>query len=87
MSDLDRLVAGLRCRDVLVHLSDFMDGELSPELAEQITAHLAECDWCERFGDRMGAVVGRLRGALAEDVPADVVARLRNRIRRDAGEG
>ncbi|MGE0551812.1 MAG: anti-sigma factor [Gemmatimonadales bacterium] len=87
MSDLDRLVAGLRCREVLTHLSDFLDGELSPELTRQITAHLADCDWCERFGDRMGTVVGRLRGALAEDVPSDVVARLRSRIRGAASEG
>lgn len=70
----DREVAGLRCSQVLERLSDYLDGDLTPEEVGQVEAHLRGCDWCERFGARMGGVVARLRSELAEAEPAaDVV--------------
>ena len=32
MPDLDRVIAGLRCRDLLPQLPDYVDGELSAEV-------------------------------------------------------
>jgi len=46
----DRTVAGMRCSQVLEGLSDYVDGDLPEELRTQVEAHLAGCDWCERFG-------------------------------------
>lgn len=78
----DREVAGLRCHQVLAGLSDYLDGELSEAEVQQVQAHLRGCDWCERFGNEMGAVVSRLRRELnvAPKVQPDVAERLLRRL-------
>jgi len=87
LPDPERLVAGLRCREVLADLSDYFDGELPPERVAQIDAHLAGCDWCERFGGRFAAVVRAFRAGLREADPldADTARRLRVRLRAEMG--
>jgi len=84
----ERLVAGLRCGQVLAHLSDFLDGELEPGRHEQIVAHLRGCNWCERFGGSFAAIIESLRAALriAEPLPSDVASRLRNRLKEQQEE-
>ena len=72
MAKLDREVAGIRCREVLERLSDYLDGELAAHDVARIEAHLRGCDNCERFGGRFGAVVKALRGQLAEPEPVEV---------------
>jgi hypothetical protein len=54
MADLNRVVAGIRCIEVLELLSDYLDGDVSQESKERIEAHLRGCDQCERFGGRRG---------------------------------
>lgn len=87
MPEPDRLVAGLRCRDVLAELSDYVDGDLPPARVTQIETHLAGCDWCERFGGRFASVVSAFRSGLREARPLDAAvagrlhARLANEIR------
>jgi predicted anti-sigma-YlaC factor YlaD len=87
MADLDRMVAGIRCREVLGHLSDYLDGEVTLEVRERIEAHLRECDQCERFGGQMSSIVASLRKALKEPEPLneEVERRLRDRLRREIG--
>ncbi len=87
MPDLDRRVAGLRCRDVLSDLSEFLDGNLAPERVAAIHAHLAGCDTCARFGGRVGALVGALR-AERERLPNPgdaAIAALRDRVQLAIG--
>lgn len=55
---LNRLIGGLWCTDVLAALSDYLDGTLPPELKAKADAHLAACDNCARFG---ADVAGMLR--------------------------
>ena len=80
----DRVVAGIRCSEVLAELSDYVDGDLSKGRNVQVEAHLADCDWCERFGGEFAGTVKALRGALAEAPrpPEEVRERLRKRLRR-----
>lgn len=61
MPDLDRVVAGLRCRDVLDLLADFVDGDLDRATLENVRAHLRDCDACEKFGGDYAALVAQLR--------------------------
>ena len=83
MSRLERLVAGITCREVLAEVSSFLDGELSAARVAQIRAHLAGCRECERFGGAVGALVSMMRRALAEPeaLDAGVAQRLRERLR------
>lgn len=82
---LDREVAGLRCTEVLAHLSDYLDGDASPDLAARIEAHLRGCDACERFGGRFSAAIGGMRRALARPDPVD--PDLRRRVAERLGRG
>jgi len=61
---LDSIVAGLRCRDVLDDLSEFLDGNLSDVRITALRAHLAGCDRCARFGGDVAATLGALRETL-----------------------
>ncbi len=80
----DREVGGIRCTEVLAHLSDYLDGEASPELRERIEAHLRGCDWCERFGGAFASVIRSLRAELTEPqpLPGEQRERLRRTLRR-----
>jgi hypothetical protein len=75
-----RLIAGLWCGDVLAALPDWLEGGLSPELQAAARAHLAGCDWCERFGGRYGAVVTALRAEVRPAMPAGAAQRLDERL-------
>ena len=60
----ERLVAGLRCGDVLARLSEYLDGDLAASEAARVEEHLRACDWCERFGGDFATAVQALRNAL-----------------------
>ena len=78
----EREVAGLRCKTVLRQLSSYLDGEADAALSAQIEAHLAGCDWCQRFGGAFAEVVTSLRASLAapERVSDAVASRLAARL-------
>lgn len=63
---LNTMVAGVRCRDVLTELSDFLDGALSAHRVAVLQAHLAGCDRCARFGADVSAVLTALRAGASE---------------------
>ena len=37
----------MNCTDLLSHLSDYFDNELSPELREEVRTHTAGCQHCK----------------------------------------
>jgi anti-sigma factor RsiW len=37
----------MNCTDFLSQLTDYFDGQISPELLEEVRAHLAGCKHCE----------------------------------------
>ena len=81
MPDLDRMIAGLRCRDMLSLLSDYVDGALGAEEVGRVDTHLRGCIYCEKFGGEFGALVGALkRRPDAPTVNFDVRARLADRM-------
>ena len=80
MHELDRRIAGVSCREVLLDLSELLDGELPASRVAQLHAHVAECRECERFGGVVGALVRTLRDAPPEALSPEVGARLHERI-------
>jgi anti-sigma factor RsiW len=76
----DMQVGGLRCSEVLVRLSDYLDGELPQEERAQVEAHLRGCAACARFGGEVGIVLRALRAAVLADAPPS--ERIRERLAR-----
>jgi anti-sigma factor RsiW len=69
--ELEREIAGLRCSQVLEMLSQYLDGELSADLASRVEQHVLACDWCRKFGAEFAAVVNSLREKLAAPEPLE----------------
>lgn len=78
--DGQRLVGGLWCGEVLAVLPEFVDGELTAEQVAAAHAHLAGCDWCERFGREYVVVVAALRSEAHLRLDDDVAERLSARL-------
>lgn len=78
----DREVAGIRCMEVLDRLSDYVDGDLSAEERARVDGHLADCNWCARFGGRFTALLDAVREDLGstEEPSADLTDRVLERL-------
>ncbi len=66
------------CSRVLTHLNDYIDHQLSPELCEELEAHLAQCDNCRVVFDTLNKtlyLVHQLRETPSE-LPETVAYRL-----------
>lgn len=77
---LDTIVAGVRCRDVLADLSEYLDGALPGARVAQLQAHLAGCENCARFGGYVAGALAALQREPAgtdEALTASVLARIR----------
>lgn len=83
MNDMKNMKPMIDCHSVMRQLWDHVDGELTPDRAEAIEAHLKMCERCypqyqfERtFLDQLGKLrrehsdLGRLRGKLLESLKA-----------------
>jgi anti-sigma factor RsiW len=82
MNARERVVAGLRCGEVLADLGEYLESALPAERVSRIEEHLRGCDWCERFGKEFAETVGALRTRLATPpaLETGVAARLRQRL-------
>lgn len=76
---MERDIGGIKCSEVLARLGDVLDGDLDEHDRNRITAHVAGCPECERFGARYHDIVRALRES---DVPPKVAAALDARLRR-----
>lgn len=63
----ERHIGGLGCGEVLVRLSDYLDGALSADERAKVDAHIAGCDACERFGGAFATAVKALRELAREE--------------------
>lgn len=80
----EREVAGLTCGQVMAVLSDVVDGAIAPALGARVEAHVAACGRCARFGQQFVTLIEAMRRQLApaDEVPADVLARVRAALPR-----
>ncbi len=74
----EREVAGLRCREVLALLYDYLDDQLESAKRSQVEAHLAGCALCADFGGKAGAVARAVRTELVkpDPIPGDLKTKL-----------
>ena len=64
------------CHDLLDGLSDFLDGEASAELCEEIRRHMADCHKCRVVVDTLRKTVTLYHKLPQPDLPAEARERL-----------
>jgi anti-sigma factor RsiW len=80
--DLERVVAGLRCREVLAMLAEYVDDSLGADERASVEAHVRECAQCAAFGHSYSQVVTALQKTLQQgDLDLAMTERLEERLR------
>jgi anti-sigma factor RsiW len=51
----------MTCTDFLSQLTDYFDGQISPELLEEVRTHTASCHHCEVVLDTTGKTISFYR--------------------------
>ena len=69
-----------KCKDMISGLSDYIDGELDPELCKKLEQHLASCENCRLVVDTMRRTVQLCRDGTCEDLPAELNEKLNEAI-------
>jgi anti-sigma factor RsiW len=64
------------CERLLGQLSDYVDGELSQSMCQEIERHLAGCQNCRVVVDTLRKTVALYQLTGAEPIPGDVQERL-----------
>ena len=68
------------CQALLGSLSEYIDGELPPELCKEIEKHLEGCDNCRIVLNTTRRTIDLVQIPVEENVPDDVRERLFKRI-------
>ncbi len=71
----------LDCRHVLAELSNYLDGEVSPEVKQALEEHLAKCRRCSLVYNTTRKTLKVVTEVGALEVPLEADARLRARLR------
>ena len=66
----------MTCTDFLSQLTDYFDGQISPELLEEVRTHTASCHHCEVVLDTTGKTISVFRDNEIYELPNDFQERL-----------
>ncbi len=66
----------MTCTDFLSQLTDYFDGQISPELLEEVRAHTASCSHCEVVLDTTRKTIGVYRDNELYEFPSELRERL-----------
>jgi anti-sigma factor RsiW len=67
------------CRELAERLSEYLDGELPPELAQKVEEHFVGCATCEAFMESLARVRDLGAWLPEERLPEGVAKRIRER--------
>ena len=73
------------CRGILRTMSDYIDGELGKSVCADIEMHLTTCRKCRFHMDAVKYTINLFDEWRADDVPADALIRLREKLREETG--
>jgi anti-sigma factor (TIGR02949 family) len=74
----------LKCEELLGSLSAYIDGDLGPELCQELEKHLSECDNCRVVLNTTKRTIELVRSPdERSDLPEDVRERLFKRLNLD----
>lgn len=67
----------MTCRELFERLSEYVDGELSREICEEIQRHMEGCDPCVAFAKTLKKTADLCRRLPSQPIPPEVAADLR----------
>lgn len=70
----------MTCTDFLSQLTDYFDGQISPELLEEVRTHLAGCHHCEVVLNTTRQTIEVYRGNEVYDISDELRERLHSAI-------
>jgi anti-sigma factor RsiW len=72
----------MKCKEILAALSDFVDGDLDPELRRTLQKHLADCNPCQLVVDNVRHTITLYKSGRPLELPAELRERLRHALRQ-----
>jgi anti-sigma factor RsiW len=75
----------MTCTDFLSKLTDYFDGQISPELLEEVRAHTASCSHCEVVLDTTKKTIEVYRNNEIYELSTEFRDRLHTAIMRKCG--
>jgi anti-sigma factor RsiW len=69
-----------RCDDLIGNLSDYIDGELEPELCRELEAHLAGCRNCRLMVDTLKMTVKLCRDGAEVELPQSLQDKINDKL-------
>jgi anti-sigma factor RsiW len=76
----------INCRDVWQEISNYIDGDISSELREELELHLAHCRHCAALVDSTRNILILIADERVFSLPVGFSTRLRERLRREIGD-
>ena len=70
-----------RCRALLLELSRYLDGELTPSRRRAIARHIDACECCHTMSGRLRATIEACRAESGKQPPRAIRARAAARIK------
>jgi anti-sigma factor (TIGR02949 family) len=68
----------MTCRELFERLSEYVDGELSQELCQEIRKHMDGCNPCVNFAKTLKTTAELCRRLPSQSIPPEVAADLRS---------
>ncbi|MBI1736680.1 MAG: zf-HC2 domain-containing protein [Candidatus Rokubacteria bacterium] len=70
----------MECRELFARLSEYLDGEITPEVCEALRRHVEGCERCDAFLDTLRFTVDVCRCLPPPPLPDDLRRRLHQLI-------
>jgi anti-sigma factor (TIGR02949 family) len=70
----------MQCRSLLARLSEYLDGEVPPDLCAEVRAHLETCRGCADLARTLRRTMDLCRGLPHRPLPAALRERLRRQL-------
>jgi anti-sigma factor (TIGR02949 family) len=81
-SQLEELGLSATCAEVLHHLWDYLDDQITPAGAERLRAHIAACKQCQQYEDYQECFLRAVAGLRQElGAPESLRERLAERLK------
>jgi len=74
---------GMGCKEILEKLSDYIDGDLDPQICQDLERHMQDCNPCLLFIDSLKKTITLYKYAASEPLPKEVHLRLHDYLKKE----